>query len=151
LIQRSTPFCSSARELPVGGGAGGLHRAVALNGRHGAGAQQSGEQCGDEDRHLAAPQLREGDRVAAAGLLGQALFALPPADLVHWLEQVAVPINGVPGQVEMSIEDEHVRCQLSVVHCQSFMAARHAPVYSEGRTGSSGQLLFPQLITDNDH
>ena len=53
-------------------------------------------------------QLGEGDGAAAAALavdvVGRLLAA---ADLLDRLEQVAVPVEGVPGQVEVRVEDQH--------------------------------------------
>ena len=94
-------------QLAVGGGVGGLHRLVALDGRHQVGPQQPGQQRGDEDADPAAAQLGERHRALAAALAGHALLALAAADVGRRQPQVAVPVEGVPGEVEVGVEDEH--------------------------------------------
>src|SRR5206468_11172781 len=64
------------------------------------------EQRGDEAADLAAAEFGKGDRARAAGFLVDAALAL--ADFLNGLQEVAVPVNGVPRQVQVCVEDEHV-------------------------------------------
>ena len=101
-------------ELALGAGVGDL-----LTGRTGRGTAGTGgaRDDGDHgDEQFGPAHLREGGGVASPALLGHA--GLGPADLGHAQIQVAVPLQGVHGQVEVGVDHQHgifpfIRCVFS--------------------------------------
>src|SRR5262249_25469881 len=90
------------RQLPVSGCIGRLHGTITLVSTLAGWTQPASQQGGDKENDLAPAQLRKRYRVAAAGFLGHPLFPLIAADLRNRLEQITVPFDGVPSQVQMS-------------------------------------------------
>ena len=67
---------------------------------------QPSQQRGDEQPDAAATQVGEGHGVIAARLGLNVRSAFAAANLLDGQQQVAVPVEGVPGQVEVSVENE---------------------------------------------
>ena len=62
-------------------------------------------------RDAPAAHFRQADGILRASLLGQRL--LPCAQGVCRQQEIAVPLYGVPREIEMGINDEHGGCILS--------------------------------------
>ena len=60
-----------------------------------------------EDYYFTAAHLGEGDGIAASTFIGETRVAFDLANRRHRLAQVAVPIDGIPGEIEMRVEDNH--------------------------------------------
>src|ERR1051325_7224329 len=81
--------------------------AVTLDRRDAARAKQSGQHGGDKSDDLAAAQVRKRDGIATASLLSIASVLFDLADSFTGQLQITVPIQSVPGEVQMSVEDDH--------------------------------------------
>ena len=62
---------------------------------------------GEDQPDLPRSQIREPDRSRRPTLLGHPLLALDAPRLVRAERQVPVPHDGVHGEVEVSVDDEH--------------------------------------------
>src|SRR5262249_39556478 len=86
----------------------------------------TGEQGRDEKPDLAAAQLGKRDGAKAAALVGHALLYLALPDGGDGQAQVAVPVESVPGEVKMGIDD------------QQAVSGRHLPGCPFSAAGSGG-------------
>ncbi len=93
-------------QLPHRRAVGGYHRVVALEGGHHPGTMQSGQQRGDKQTDPAATEVVERDGAHSPALAVEIRLDLVAANVGDGELEVAVPVDRVPGEIEVGVEDQ---------------------------------------------